>query len=458
MPLLTPGARRRRRWPLWIALALLLLGGAAAIAYFTFIKEPEDVSRPEVEFTAPTEPEPEPPPKKTFGVGFVWPYYGYTPGRTRYLPGVRLRPPFRRIWSRGGSKLIEFQPVMGKGRLFFQKNNGEVYSISAKTGRVHWRRRLGGLSASAPAWRNGRLFIVENRGGAGGIAGAGPAKLIALRASSGKRQWAKKLASASESSPMVIEKRVIVGSQDGTVYGMDSRTGKIRWRYRAGGPVKAAPTYYKGRVYFGDYAGQMTALRARDGKLIWRAGTSGRSFGRAGNFYSTPAVAYGRVYAGNTDGRVYSFAASSGRLAWTRSLGSYVYAAPAVAKIKGLAPAVFIGDYAGGFYALAAQSGRVLWRHQGGAKISGAASVIGNIVYYSSLSARNTVGLSARTGREVWRFNRGGFNPAISDGKRLFVTGYASVYAFEPRRARRRSERQARRSRRARERSRARSR
>lgn len=455
MPLLTPGARRRRRWPLWIVLALLLLGGGAAIAYLALVKEPEDVSRPEVEFTAPTESEPEPPPKKTFGTGFVWPYYGYSASRTRYLPGVNLRPPFRRLWSRGGSKLIEFQPVMAKGKLYFQKNNGEVYAISAKTGRVHWRRRLGGLSASSPAWRNGRLFIVQNRGGSGGIAGSGPAKLIALRASSGRRQWAKRLDSASESSPMVIEKRVIVGSQDGTVYGVDSRTGKIRWRYRAGGSVKAAPAYARGRVYFGIYGGDMIALRARDGKEVWRASTSGRSFGRAGNFYSTPAVAYGRVYAGNTDGRVYSFAASTGRLAWTRSLGSYVYAAPAVAKVKGLAPAVFIGDYAGGFYALAAQSGRVLWRHQGGAKISGAASVIGSTVYYSSLSARNTLGLNARTGREVWRFNRGGFNPAISDGKRLYITGYSSVYAFEPRRARKRSDRRDRRSRRARARSRA---
>ena len=455
---ITPGARRKRRWPLWLALALLVLAGGAAAGYFAFVKEPEDVSRPDVEFTAPKAPEPEPPPKKKFGTGFVWPYYGYDLGRTRYLPGVRLRPPFRRVWTRGGSKLIEFQPVMAKGRLFFQKNNGEVYAVSAKSGRVHWRRRLGGLSASTPAWRNGRLFIVENRGGSGGIAGSGPAKVIALRASSGKRSWAKKLASASESSPMVVKKLVIVGSQDGTVYGISSRTGKIRWRYRSAGPVKAAVAYNRGRIYFGNYAGQMTALRARDGKRIWVSGTSGRSFGRAGNFYATPAVAYGRVYAGNTDGRVYSFAASSGRLAWTRSTGSFVYAAPAVAKVKGLAPAVYIGSYNGGFYALAAQSGRVLWRHQGGAKISGAATVIGNIVYFSSLAARNTTGLSARTGRVLWRFNRGGFNPAISDGKRLYITGYSSVYAFEQRRARKRSDRRSKRSRRARAQSRARSR
>ena len=40
-----------------------------------------------------------------------------------------------------------------------------------------------------------------------------------------------------------------------------------------------------------------------------------------------------------------------------------------------------------------------------------------------------------RTGRRVFGFGRGAFNPAISDGKRLYITGYSSQYAFEPREA-----------------------
>jgi hypothetical protein len=61
--------------------------------------------------------------------------------------------------------------------------------------------------------------------------------------------------------------------------------------------------------------------------------------------------------------------------------------------------------------------------------------VIGKIVYYSSLSARSTTGLSAKTGRVLWSLGRGAFNPAISDGKRLYITGYSTVYAFEPKSA-----------------------
>ena len=426
--MLTPGGRRRRRWP-WVLGGLLLLGAGAAVAvYFAFIKAPGDVSNPNVEFSAPqTSPKPAPGKRDT---GSDWPLYGYDLGRTRYLPDVKLRPPFKRAWTLAGSKLIEFQPVLGSGRLFWQKNNGELYSVSALSGHVRWRRRVGGLSASAPAVAGGKVFVVGNPNGSGGIAGAGDGRVAALDARSGRVRWAKRLASPSESSPLAHAGRIYLGSQDGTVYALDARNGRVKWRYRARGAVKTALSWFNGRVYFGDYAGQVTALRASDGQLAWRSSTSGRSFGRAGNFYGTPAVAFGRVYAGNTDGRVYSFAASSGKLAWSHSTGGFVYAAPAVANVPGMKPAVFIGSYSGRFMALDARSGKVIWTHHPGGTISGAPSVIGKVVYYSVLSKRRTYALDARTGRVLWSLGRGAFNPAISDGKRVYITGYSTVYAF----------------------------
>src|SRR5262245_38405465 len=98
-------------------------------------------------------------------------------------------------------------------------------------------------------------------------------------------------------------------------------------------------------------------------------------------------------------------------------------------------PAIFAGSYSGTFYAFDARSGNVLWTHHAGGTISGAASVIGKIVYFSTLSKRTTTGLDPRTGRVVWSFQRGAFNPAISDGLRLYLTGYSTVYGLRPRHA-----------------------
>jgi outer membrane protein assembly factor BamB len=269
-----------------------------------------------------------------------------------------------------------------------------------------------------------------NKGGEGGIEGAGPGRVVAMDGRTGKIRWAKRLASASESSPLATAGRIYVGSQDGTVYCLLAKSGRIVWRYKAGGAVKAGPAFSQGRIFIAAYGGKVTALKAGNGHVIWKSGTSGRAFGRAGNFYGTPAVKFGRVYAGNTDGRVYSFAASSGKLAWAHSTGNYVYAAPAVADVPGMKPAVFIGSYSGKFMALDARSGKVIWSKGGFGKISGAGSVIGNVVYFSSLSKRRTWALGALTGKTLWSIGRGAFNPAISDGIRVYITGYSTEYGF----------------------------
>jgi outer membrane protein assembly factor BamB len=175
------------------------------------------------------------------------------------------------------------------------------------------------------------------------------------------------------------------------------------------------------------------AIRASDGSRVWRSSTSGRQFGLgSGNFYSTPAVAYGRVYIGNTDGRVYSFSAGSGRLAWSKSTGDFVYASPAVAQVPGGRPLVYAGSYNGRFYALDARTGAVRWSRGGNGRISGGATVIGDIVYYADLGNRRTIGLGARTGRKVFEHERGSYNPVVSDGETIYLTGYHALYALQP--------------------------
>ena len=223
------------------------------------------------------------------------------------------------------------------------------------------------------------------------------------------------------------------GSESGTVYAMDADDGDVRWRFKAGGAVKGGLALADGRLYFGDYGGRAYAIRESNGASVWRASTNGGRFGLgSGNFYSTPAVAFGRVYMGNTDGRVYSFAASSGKLAWSKSTGGYVYASPAVAQVPGGRPLVYIGSYSGRFYALDARSGDVRWSRGGNGKISGGATVIGDIVYYADLGNRRTIGLDARSGRKLFEHPRGSYNPVVSDGETIYLTGYHAMYGLQP--------------------------
>jgi outer membrane protein assembly factor BamB len=130
---------------------------------------------------------------------------------------------------------------------------------------------------------------------------------------------------------------------------------------------------------------------------------------------------------------MYSLSAETGKLAWRRGTGSYVYSSAAVAQPRDGAPTVYFGSYDGHFYALDARTGDTRWTYDDGGSISGAATVVGNIVYYSNWGKRNSTALGARTGQKVWSTHRGAYNPVISNGESVYLTGFSSVAEFKPR-------------------------
>jgi outer membrane protein assembly factor BamB len=416
---------RGARW--WLAGAALLLLIATIAGLLIARGRQGSLLNPGVEFRPQSPQAPAP----SRGSRFDWPVYGYTKERTQYLPLQQpFRPPFAQRWAIHGSTLLEFTPALGGRSLFLLKNNGALYAVVRKTGKKRWKRKLGYLAASAPAYDSGTVYAVlllRYKGASGG-------RIVAVSSKDGRTRWSRKLASRSESSPLVAGGSVYFGSENGTVYALRATNGSVVWRYRASGAVKGGVAMDdQGRLFFGDYSGHVQALRARDGKLLWRKGTNGTAFGLgSGNFYATPAVAFGRVYLGNTDGNVYSYAADTGALAWRRHTGGYVYASAAVAKVPGGQPTVYVGSYDGTFYALDARTGRVRWSRAAEGKISGGITILGDLVFYSTLN-HHTTALNARTGARVWTTPRGAFNPVVSDGRGIFLNGWTSLYGLDGR-------------------------
>ena len=420
------------------AVLVLVVAGVAVAAVLVFHK-PGNVSHPGVEFTAPpaSTAAPTPPPKRKPAAvnNFLWPRYGYDAGRTRAFDSAsKLRPPFRIGWRFQDYALLEFPPVIAGNTLYLDDDDAAAKAIDIRTGHKLWEHKLGTLAAASPAigLKQGLLFVpllsIHGSRPGGGA-------LFALSMKTGKIVWSHPIGAGTESSPLAYGNNVYFGDQSGTVYSLRASDGHVNWTYHASGAVKGGPAYADGNIYFGDYAGRAYALSAANGREVWAVGTSGTHFGfGSGNFYSTPAVAFGRVYMGNTDGRVYSFAAHSGKLAWATATGAYVYASPAVTDVPGLGPTVYLGSYDGYFYAFDAQSGAVRWRHLAGGRISGSATIVGNVVYYSNLGARRTAGLDVRTGRQVMSFGDGAFNPVVADYKAIYLSGYSTLYQVLPRR------------------------
>jgi outer membrane protein assembly factor BamB len=351
-----------------------------------------------------------------------WPMYGLNSERTRYLDAPAVKPPYSIRWRFKGGHLLEYSPILVGGQLFGINNEGLAFSVKTRTGKARWKQQIADLNASAPTYSDGVIYISN----------LDPGQVVALATQDGHQIWKHPLPGRTESSPLVVGNKVIVGCECNTVFALDRATGKSIWERHVNGNVKAAPAYSDGVVYVGDYSGELNAIRVKDGSIKWQAGSQGSSFGRSGRFYATATVAFGRVYVGNVDGRMYSFDEQTGRLLWSHSTGNYVYAAAVAARTADTPATVYFGSYDGTFYALDARTGGERWSVPDLGAISGAASLIGDTVYVADLRTTSTFGFDVRNGHKVFEYTDGAYNPVISNGQDLFLTGYKTLYELRP--------------------------
>jgi outer membrane protein assembly factor BamB len=345
---------------------------------------------------------------RIFRTDLQWPLYGATHARTHHQEAMRVRPPFRVVWTRGVGSLMEFPAVVSEAVAYVGNYRETIRAISMRDGTVAWRRDIpGGKMASSPAvW--GDDLVVHGMDG----------RVRLLRRSNGGIRWTLHVGSPIESSPIVAGDLDLFGTWDGRIVALDLRRRRVRWRRGDGCKITSSAAVVDRTAYIGDYCGRLLALDLQTGALRWSRSVNGRVYG-------TPAVASGRVFVPSSNGDSLTAFSTGGRYLWRRSFGSYVYSSPAVWGGR-----VFVGDYAGGFYALSAATGATLWEVGAGGSVSGAAVVVDGVAYAGSFG-HEIVGVDARSGRVLVRFPHGQYVPVSGSGRRLLLHGYSRLYAVE---------------------------
>jgi outer membrane protein assembly factor BamB len=358
-----------------------------------------------------------------------WPLFGRVPERTHYLPAENraLDPPLREAWSISTHALIEFPPAVAGGVAYVVNKYGNLKAVRLNDREILWERiRDPGQKGSptdttAPVYHRGLVFVAFEDG-----------DLVAIDATSGRTRWKRNLHAHLESSPLAVGGTLYLGDDKTDLVGVRTTDGAIRWRFNSPGAIKASPSHHHGRVFVADYEGAMFCVDADSGKVLWRTNTTKvRPFGEGG-FYSSPAVAFGRVYAARDDGTTYAFDERTGKVDWHFETGSYVYGSPALARVPGTPPSLYIGSYDEHFYALDARTGKQRWRFDVGGPVPGTAVVVGHTVYTSSFKTRETIGIDTRTHRKTFSLHQAGYTPVISDGRHLYAIGYFELVGLRP--------------------------
>jgi outer membrane protein assembly factor BamB len=358
-----------------------------------------------------------------------WPLFGRVPERTHYLPahGRALNPPLREAWSVSTHALIEFPPAVADGVAYVVNKFGNAKAVRLRDRKILWERTTDPKDSgtptdvTAPVYHQGKVFFAYVDG-----------NLVAVDAAGGKQVWTRKLFGHLESSPMAVGGTLYLGTDKTNVVAVRASDGKVLWQFNSPGAIKASPSFHDGRIYVADYEGAMFCLDAKSGKPIWRTNTTRAAPFGQGGFYSSPAIAFGRVYAGRDDGTIFAFDEKTGKVRWSFPTRNFVYGSPAVAKVPGTPPSVYIGSYDEHFYALNALTGRQEWRYDIGGPVPGTATVIGHTVYTSSFKTREAIGIDVRTHRKTFQLRQAGYTPMVSDGRRLYLISYYSLIGLRP--------------------------
>ncbi len=362
--------------------------------------------------------------------GYVsWPLFGRVPERTHYLPSHKrvLDPPLREAWSIDTHALIEFPPAIANGVAYVVNKYGNAKAVRLRDRKILWERLTDPgnhgkqTDVTAPVYYEGKVYFAYLDG-----------DLVAVDATTGKQAWKRNLHAHLESSPMAVGGTLYLGTDKTNVVALRASDGKIRWQFNSPGAIKASPSFHHGRLYVADYEGAMFCLEAASGRPVWRTNTTKVPPYGDGGFFSSPAIGFGRVYAARDDGTVFAFDEKSGKVAWSFPTNDFVYGSPALARVPGTPPSVYIGSENGWFYALDAATGKQRWRYDVGGPIPGTATVIGHTVYTSSFKTRDAIGIDAVTHRKTFELDQAGYTPVVSDGRRLYLIGYYVLIGLDP--------------------------
>ena len=367
-----------------------------------------------------------------------WPMFRADPSHSGLGTGHPALAPTL-LWSYTGVKVYS-SPAVVNGILYVGSFDGSIYALNATNGAKIWNYTMSGQVLSSPAVVDGIVYV-----------GSSDGNLYALDADTGGKLWNFTTARSSffsgfagcgvspsgnavDSSPVVADGVVYVGSYDHNVYALNSATGAKLWNYTAGGTVWSSPAVADGVVYVGSFDNNVYALNAIDGDRLWNYDTGGV-------VESSPSVVGGVVYVGNDNGNVYALNAKSGTRLWnytttyTEAYANSILSSPAV--VGGV---VYIGSENYYVYALNATDGDQLWNCTTNGEVDTSPAVVGGVVYIGSYGPTKNIlpevgnfcALNATDGDQLWSFSTSyltASSPAFFDGV-VYVGGGNIVYAL----------------------------
>lgn len=166
----------------------------------------------------------------------------------------------KKVWEYRSQELTHASPAYSKK---FQvvacgSNDGILYVFNAKTGELKWSFKTEGDIKYAPCFSDYHGFVV--------VLGLGEVVYV-LETKTGKVVSTYRMDFGGYSTPLIIGDTVICTSFDKNVHCFNIYTGDLIWKYNTGARCFATPVLIEGKVYVGSNNGRLFEINPQTGEV-----------------------------------------------------------------------------------------------------------------------------------------------------------------------------------------------
>lgn len=237
------------------------------------------------------------------------------------------------------------------------------------------------------------------------------------------------------SSPIIMEDKIIIGSDDGNLYLLNKKSGTVIWKYTTKGLVRSTPSVYKDAIIFGDTEGHLLAVDSKTGTLRWDFKINGQplnldtlGFDRKA-ILAAPVIVNNKIIVGARDGFLYCINADDGKKIWeVDHVISWIISTVAVKD-----SVVVTGTSDGRFIqAVNVNTGKEIWKfHTPMATWS--SPIIDHDKVYEGCYDGQLFCVNLATGKRIGQFATNGIiysSPVISDSMLYIGSDDGNLYAL----------------------------
>jgi outer membrane protein assembly factor BamB len=261
------------------------------------------------------------------------------------------------IWKIKLDIPISAGPGIGEGLVVVGSHKGDVIALSEENGNKKWHTNVSSEVLATPGINQGMVIVRTIDG-----------KIYGLNSETGERVWIYEsprvplLSLRGTSSPIVTDRFIIAGFDNGKMAVLELQTGKVLFQTQIATPsgrteldrivdIDADPILDQDVVYISSYQGRTVAIDLVRGKLLWEKESSS---------YTGLAVDYDYLYISDNNSYVAAMDRFSGTAVWKQQkLKARAITAPAI-----LNNYIVVGDLEGYLHWMKREDGKFVTRHQ----------------------------------------------------------------------------------------------